>query len=100
MKTLSILGSTGSIGRQTLAVIDSLPNQFKIAALAAGTNLDELLPQILRHQPELVSVATPQLVGELARRLREKNHSPLPAIHHGAEGMLAAATHRAVEIVV
>jgi 1-deoxy-D-xylulose-5-phosphate reductoisomerase len=100
MKTLSILGSTGSIGRQTLAVIDSLPNQFKIAALAAGTNLDELLPQILRHQPELVSVATPQLVGELARRLREKNHSPLPAIHHGAEGMLAAATHHAVEIVV
>jgi 1-deoxy-D-xylulose-5-phosphate reductoisomerase len=100
MKTLSILGSTGSIGRQTLAVIDSLPNQFKIAALAAGTNLDELLPQILTHHPEIVSVATPQLADALARRLREKNHSPLPSIHHGAEGMLAAATHPGAEIVV
>jgi 1-deoxy-D-xylulose-5-phosphate reductoisomerase len=100
LKPLSILGSTGSIGRQTLAVIDSLPNQFKIVALAAGANLDELLPQILRHQPELVSVGTPQLADELARRLREKNHSPLPAIHHGAEGMLAVATHPSAEIVV
>jgi 1-deoxy-D-xylulose-5-phosphate reductoisomerase len=100
MKTLSILGSTGSIGRQTLAVIDSLPNQFKIAALAAGSNLDELLPQILTHHPEIVSVANEKLADELARRLREKNHSPLPAIHHGPEGMLAAATHPSAEIVV
>ena len=100
LKTLTILGSTGSIGRQTLAVVDSLPNQFRIASLAAGSNLDELLPQILNHNPELVSVATPELAAELARRLRETNHTPLPAIHHGPEGMLAAATHPAAEIVV
>ncbi|HEY2455697.1 MAG TPA: hypothetical protein VGI13_00245, partial [Candidatus Acidoferrum sp.] len=68
MKRLSILGSTGSIGRQTLAVVDSLPGQFKVVALAAGTNLDQFVPQILKHQPELVSVATPQLAGELSRR--------------------------------
>jgi 1-deoxy-D-xylulose-5-phosphate reductoisomerase len=100
VKTISILGSTGSIGRQTLAVVDSLPGQFKIAALAAGSNLDELIPQILSHYPDVVSVANEKLAVELARRLREKNHTPLPSIHHGAEGMLAAATHPDAEIVV
>jgi 1-deoxy-D-xylulose-5-phosphate reductoisomerase len=100
MKSLSILGSTGSIGRQTLSVVESLPDQFKIVAVAAGHNLDELLPQIERHHPELVSVATPQLADELARRLREKSISPLPAIHHGRKGMLAVGTHPSAEIVL
>jgi 1-deoxy-D-xylulose-5-phosphate reductoisomerase len=100
MKTISILGSTGSIGRQTLAVVESLPDRFGIAALAAGSNLETLIPQILRHQPELVSVADEKLAAELTRQLREKNLSPLPAIHHGREGMLAVATHPKAEIVV
>jgi 1-deoxy-D-xylulose-5-phosphate reductoisomerase len=99
MKSLSILGSTGSIGRQTLSVVESLPKQFKITALAAGANLTELLPQIERHHPELVSVATPQLADDLSRQLREKN-IPLPEIHHGREGMLAVATHPTTEIVL
>ena len=100
MKTLSILGCTGSIGRQTLAVVESLPDEFRVAALAAGNNLDVLLPQIVRHHPELVSVATPQLADELSRRLREQNLAPLPTILHGREGMLAAGTHSGVDIVV
>lgn len=100
MKTLSILGSTGSIGRQTISVVESLPHQFKITALAAGNNLDELLPQIERHHPEVVSVATPQLADELSRRLRERNLTPFPEIHHGREGMLAVGTHPHAEIVL
>lgn len=99
MPSLSILGSTGSIGRQTLSVVEALPGQFPILALAAGSNLDELLPQIEHHHPELVSVATPQLADELSRRLREKGIAP-PAIHHGREGMLAVGTHPHVDIVV
>ena len=100
MPSLSILGSTGSIGRQTLSVVESLPGQFRILALAAGSNLGELLPQIERHHPELVSVATPQLADELSRRLREKGIAPLPAIHHGCGGMLAVGTHPHADIVV
>jgi 1-deoxy-D-xylulose-5-phosphate reductoisomerase len=100
MKHLSILGSTGSIGRQTLSVVESLPNHFNVVALAAGNNLDEFYRQILRHHPDVVSLATPQLADELARRLREQNLQPLPAIHHGREGMLAVATHPNVDIVV
>jgi 1-deoxy-D-xylulose-5-phosphate reductoisomerase len=100
MKFLSILGSTGSIGRQTLSVVESLPNHFNVVALAAGNNLDEFCRQILRHHPDVVSLATPQLTDELARRLREQNLHPLPAIHHGREGMLAVATHPRADIVV
>jgi 1-deoxy-D-xylulose-5-phosphate reductoisomerase len=100
MRHLSILGSTGSIGRQTLSVVESLPNQFKVVALAAGNNLDEFYRQILRYHPEVVSLSTPQLADELARRLREQNLQPLPAIHHGREGMLAVGTHAGTDVVV
>jgi 1-deoxy-D-xylulose-5-phosphate reductoisomerase len=96
---LSILGSTGSIGCQTLAVVESLPGQFKIQALAAGGNLDELISQIDRHHPELVSVADAAKADELSRLLKERGISA-PAIHHGQEGMLAVATHPQAEIVV
>jgi 1-deoxy-D-xylulose-5-phosphate reductoisomerase len=100
MKSLAILGCTGSIGRQTLSVIESLPNEFRVSALAAGNNLDTLLLQIISHHPELVSVATPELADELVRRLRQQNLTPLPAIHHGREGLLATATHPGVDVVV
>ena len=100
MKHVSILGSTGSIGRQTLSVVESVPNQFNVVGLAAGNNLDEFCRQILRHHPKVVSLATPQLADELTRRLREKNLQPLPAVHHGREGMLAVAAHPSADIVV
>jgi len=100
VKQLTILGSTGSIGRQTLAVVDALAGRFGVVALAAGNNLDELRGQIERYKPELVSVADAQKADELAERLREKGIAPLPAIHHGREGMLAVGIHGAADIVV
>lgn len=99
MKQLAILGSTGSIGRQCLSVVEALSGQFGVVALAAGANLDELVSQIGRHKPEVVSVGDPQKADELAALLREKGIAP-PAIHHGREGMLAVGTHPAAEIVV
>jgi 1-deoxy-D-xylulose-5-phosphate reductoisomerase len=99
-KRLSILGSTGSIGRQTLSVVESFPDQFRITALAAGNNLAELLPQIERHHPDVVSVATPQLADELFRFLHENGLAKHPEIHHGREGMLAVATHSHADIVL
>ena len=100
MKQLSILGSTGSIGRQCLSVVEALPGRFAVAALAAGNNIEELASQIAHHHPELVSVADAHKASELADLLRTKNISPLPAIHHGAEGMLAVGTHPKADIVV
>ena len=100
MKQISILGSTGSIGRQCLSVVESLSERFGVVALAAGANLEELVGQIERHRPEVVSVGDARKVDELAERLRAKGISPLPAIHHGREGMLAVGTHSNAEIVV
>ncbi len=100
LKQLAILGSTGSIGRQCLSVVEALPERFGIAALAAGGNLGELTGQIERHHPELVSVADAKKADELATMLRGKGISPLPAIHHGREGMLAVGTHAKADIVV
>jgi 1-deoxy-D-xylulose-5-phosphate reductoisomerase len=100
LKQLSILGSTGSIGRQCLSVVESLPERFGVVALAAGGNLEELTGQIERHRPELVSVGDAKKADELASALRTKGISPFPAIHHGREGMLAVGTHSKTEIVV
>ena len=100
MKQLAILGSTGSIGRQCLSVVDALAPRFGVVALAAGGNLDELVGQIERYQPEMVSVGDAQKADELATRLREKGIAKLPAIHHGREGMLAVGTHAGADIVV
>ena len=100
MKHLAILGSTGSIGRQCLSVVESLQERFGVVALAAGSNLEELTGQIERHRPELVSVGDAKKADELASALRAKGVSPLPAIHHGREGMLAVGTHAKADIVV
>jgi 1-deoxy-D-xylulose-5-phosphate reductoisomerase len=100
VKQLAILGSTGSIGRQCLSVVDVLAPRFAVVALAAGSNLDELVGQIERYEPELVSVGDAKKADELATRLREKGIAKLPAIHHGREGMLAVGTHAGADIVV
>src|SRR6201998_1753523 len=100
MKAISILGCTGSIGRQTLAVVEALAGQFRVVGLAAGSNIEELVGQIERHRPEVVSVATAALAGARTTKLQDKRIAPLPAIHHGREGMLAVGTHGAAEIVV
>jgi len=100
VKQLAILGSTGSIGRQVLSVVDQLRERFAVAALAAGNNLDVLVEQVERYRPELVSVGDSAGADQLAVRLRGQKIEPLPAIHHGPEGMLAVGTHSAAEIVV
>ena len=54
VKQLAVLGSTGSIGRQTLEVVRALPDSFRIIGLAAGGNIDLLAEQIKEFQPEFV----------------------------------------------
>ena len=100
MKRIAILGSTGSIGRQALQVVESLPERFRVVALAAGGNLEELAGQVARHRPQLVSVADEKRADELAARLREKGIVPLPEIQWGAAGLRSVATHADAEIVV
>ncbi len=93
-KTLSILGSTGSIGRQTLDVVRHLP--IKVAALTAGTNVRRIAEQIAEFRPRLVSMATEAS----ARELKELLPGPRPEILWGEEGLLAAATVDEADTVV
>jgi 1-deoxy-D-xylulose-5-phosphate reductoisomerase len=97
VKSIAILGSTGSVGVTTLDVVERFSDRFRVVSLAAGSNLDLLVRQIERHRPELVSVATASLAAELQRRL---GSSSAVEIHHGPEGAAAVATHPAAQIVV
>jgi 1-deoxy-D-xylulose-5-phosphate reductoisomerase len=112
MKKIAILGSTGSIGRQCLSVVDSQPGRFEVVALAAGSNVKLVAEQALRHKPTLVSVATEPDAAELCSRLsgarlkgaREKGSGngdvKLPEIVFGAEGIERVATHPDAQMVV
>jgi len=99
MKRISILGSTGSIGRQCLRVTDSLPDRFEIVALAAGSNVDLAAEQVVRHRPKIVSVATEAGARKLCDML-SGSRQPAPEILFGPEGIERVATHPDAEIVV
>ena len=87
-RRISILGSTGSIGCQTLEVVEADPDSFRVVALAAGQNVDRLCEQVERFQPERVSVGDEVA----AQRLRDR-FGPDLEIHFGEEGLIAVATH-------
>ena len=101
MKRISILGSTGSIGRQTLSVVDATPGSFEVVALAAGSNVGVLRDQIIRHRPKLVSVATPEDATKLCDSLQSNSSKqPRPEIVSGPQGIERVATHPDVTMVV
>ncbi|GHO84342.1 1-deoxy-D-xylulose-5-phosphate reductoisomerase [Dictyobacter formicarum] len=93
-KRIALLGSTGSIGRQTLDVVRRFPEQFRIVAMAARSNVDLLAQQVQEFQPELVTCyADAPEVEAKARRL-------LPQALLGEQGLLAVATHADADILV
>jgi 1-deoxy-D-xylulose-5-phosphate reductoisomerase len=100
MTSISILGSTGSIGQSTLSVVDSLKDRFVVAGIAAGRDLDRLAEQVARYRPLLVSVANESDLPVLKDKLRVAGVSRLPEIVCGVEGLVAVATMDGVEIVV
>ncbi len=89
MKRVSILGSTGSIGVQTLDVIAAHPDRYQVSALAAGRRVDELAEQVRRFRPSCVSVGDAQG----ARQLKGLLGAEAPVVHYGPEGLNAVAAH-------
>jgi len=100
MKSVSILGSTGSIGLSTLSVVDSLPDRFVVAGLAAGRDLEGLARQIGRYRPRLVSIADERDIPSLKENLRALGVDRLPEIAFGGEGLIAVACMDGVDTVV
>ena len=100
MKRLTILGSTGSIGRNTLQVFRESADAFEVAALTAGNNIELLLSQAREFRPALVSVADRAGRDQLSTRLEQEAGDYRPEILHGPEGNLAAVTSADPDIVV
>jgi 1-deoxy-D-xylulose-5-phosphate reductoisomerase len=99
-KGIAILGSTGSIGCNTLRVIESLgSDRFRVVALAAGRNVETIAEQTARHLPELVSVETEAAAHDLRAQLFAKNID-LPRILTGESGLVEVATHPQADCIV
>jgi 1-deoxy-D-xylulose-5-phosphate reductoisomerase len=99
MKRIAILGSTGSIGRSTLNIVESYPDRFAVTSLAAGSNLELIFEQTLRWKPRLVSVARERDADSLRKQLREAGHLDTEIVF-GAAGSVRVATHLEVDFVV
>ncbi|HNQ81442.1 MAG: 1-deoxy-D-xylulose-5-phosphate reductoisomerase [Acidobacteriota bacterium] len=96
MRKIAVLGSTGTIGRNTLDIVRRHRRLFKVTALAAGSNRDLLLSQIVEFRPLLVSVGTDADAAALRRELGRRG----PDILSGAEGASAAAAETSADLVV
>jgi 1-deoxy-D-xylulose-5-phosphate reductoisomerase len=98
VRRIAILGSTGSIGRSTLAVVDAHPDRLSVVALSAGENAALLAEQVVRYRPSIVSVANERVEQELLARLHGSDRPAFVAV--GAAGRISVATHPDADVVV
>ena len=94
MKRIAILGSTGSVGTQTLDVIAAFPDRYSAHSLTVNTRIDLLEQQIARFAPKMVAVNDAARVGKLSLG------GGAPSIHAGVDGLIEAVTHPDVDMVI
>lgn len=99
MKNIAILGSTGSIGRSTLTVVESYPDRFRVSTLAAGHNSELAFEQAIRWKPRVISLADEAAAHSLHSRLQNTGLSEIEVVH-GSAGTVRVATHPEVDFVV
>ncbi len=95
MKKLTILGSTGSIGTQTLDVIQNDPEAYEVHGLAAGNNIELLIAQAKQFHPKVVCVSTRALAEEVKQQLPASTH-----VLYGEEGLIEIAGATDADTVV
>lgn len=98
MKRISILGSTGSIGTQTLDIVSQYPEQFQVVGLAAGSNITLLAEQIRQFHPEIVAIRDPNLLDLLKEALT--GLAPFPIFVTGETGIVEVARYGDAQTVV
>ena len=99
MKHISILGSTGSIGRSTLSIVEKYPERFAIVALAAGGNLELAFQDAQRWHPKIISLAKEDDAAKLRSQLKSAGLAGIEVVH-GAAGLVRVATHPQADFVV
>ncbi|BAZ21984.1 1-deoxy-D-xylulose 5-phosphate reductoisomerase [Kalymmatonema gypsitolerans NIES-4073] len=98
MKAISILGSTGSIGTQTLDIVAQYPNQFRVVGLAAGRNVELLAEQIRTYQPQIAAICEVEQLPELQAAIKDLD--PQPILLAGEAGVIEVARYGNAEVVV
>ncbi|MEA5508438.1 1-deoxy-D-xylulose-5-phosphate reductoisomerase [Crocosphaera sp. UHCC 0190] len=98
MKKISILGSTGSIGTQTLDIVNQYPEQFQVVGLATRSNIDLLATQIKQFRPEIVAICDESQLGNLKDAIASLDYSPI--LLAGEEGVAEVARYGDAESVV
>lgn len=97
-KRLSLLGSTGSIGTQTLEIVDACPDNFVVDALSAGTNSKLMAEQIRKYKPKVVSMETEEAANAVSNLIADMGTKP--EVMWGPEGIVQAATVDTADTVV
>ncbi len=97
MKKISILGSTGSIGQQTLAIVDEFPNDFEVFAISCHRDLKRFEAQVAKYKPKMAIITDPEAYQSAAAL---KIQYPSTQFLSGREGLIEAVSHEAVQSVV
>lgn len=98
MKAITLLGSTGSIGTQTLDILEHHPDQFRLVGIAAGNNVELLAQQVRQFKPEIIAICNEAKLGELREALADLD--PMPQILAGDDGVVEVARYGDAEAVV
>src|SRR5260221_3759115 len=99
MKRIAILGSTGSIGRSTLNVIENNPERFQLLTMAAGSNTEAALNDARRWKPKVLSFASEQDAEKVRKQLKAESLAEIEVVY-GQAGTVRVATHPEVDFVV
>src|SRR5229473_2063652 len=99
MKRIAILGSTGSIGRSTLNVIENHPDRFQLLTMAAGSNTEAALKDARRWKPKVLSLASEQDAEKVGKQLKTEGLGNIEVVY-GQAGTVRVATHAEVDFVV
>jgi 1-deoxy-D-xylulose-5-phosphate reductoisomerase len=98
VKAITLLGSTGSIGTQTLDIVSQYPDQFRIVGLAAGRNVEMLAQQIRQFRPAIAAISDPEQLPELKIAIADLD--PQPILLAGQSGVIEVARYGDAEAVV
>ncbi|WP_414527445.1 1-deoxy-D-xylulose-5-phosphate reductoisomerase [Nodularia chucula] len=98
MKAITLVGSTGSIGTQTLDIVAQYPDQFRIVGLAAGSNVEMLAAQIRQFRPSIAAISSEEKLPELQAAIQDLD--PQPILLGGISGVIEVARYGDAETVV
>jgi 1-deoxy-D-xylulose-5-phosphate reductoisomerase len=100
MKHIAILGSTGSIGRSTLKIVEAFPDRFSVITLSGGINVELAFEQARRWHPKIMSMASEEAAGHLQGKLKKVGLGHDIEVAYGSPGTVQVATHPDADFVV